>query len=103
MEGREECRIQNAGEKKKRIRKRRKERNTTRETGMLVKNWKDERLRAKGRWMNVELSERDIDTDKQERRERIKEPRYNREYERCTTVEISEYLGRGERVQKKEK
>jgi hypothetical protein len=53
--------------------------------------------------MNVELSERDIDTDKQERRERIKEPRYNREYERCTTVEISEYLGRGERVQKKEK
>jgi hypothetical protein len=35
--------------KKKRIRKRRKERNTTRETGMLVKNWKDERLRAKGR------------------------------------------------------
>jgi hypothetical protein len=30
-----------------------------------------ERLRAKGRWMNVELSERDKDTDKQERRERI--------------------------------
>jgi hypothetical protein len=40
--------------------------------------------------MNVELSERDIDTDKQERRERIKEPRYNREYERCTTEEISD-------------
>jgi hypothetical protein len=37
-----------------------------------------ERLRAKGRWMNVELSERDKDTDKQERRERIKESRYNR-------------------------
>jgi hypothetical protein len=32
-----------------------------------------ERLRAKGRWMNVELSERDKDTDKQERREKIKE------------------------------
>jgi hypothetical protein len=35
-----------------------------------------ERLRAKGRWMNVDLSERDKDTDKQEkreRRERIKE------------------------------
>jgi hypothetical protein len=32
---------------------------------------KVERLRAKGRWMNVELSERDKDTDKQERRERI--------------------------------
>jgi hypothetical protein len=28
--------------------------------------------------MNVELSERDKDTDKQERRERIKESRYNR-------------------------
>jgi hypothetical protein len=32
-----------------------------------------ERLRAKGRWMNVELSKRGKDTDKQERRERIKE------------------------------
>jgi hypothetical protein len=35
-----------------------------------------ERLRSKGRWMNAELSERDKDTDKQERRERIKESRY---------------------------
>jgi Zn/Cd-binding protein ZinT len=34
-----------------------------------------ERLRAKGRWMNVELSEKDKDTNKQERRERIKESR----------------------------
>jgi hypothetical protein len=32
-----------------------------------------ERLRAKGRWMNVELSERNKDTDKQERREGIKQ------------------------------
>jgi hypothetical protein len=33
--------------------------------------------------MNVELSERDKDTDKQERRERIKKKsRYNRNYER---------------------
>jgi hypothetical protein len=39
-----------------------------------------ERLRAKGRGMNVELSERDKDIDKQERRERIKESRYNRKY-----------------------
>jgi hypothetical protein len=31
-----------------------------------------ERLRTKGRWMNIELSEKDKDTDKQERRERIK-------------------------------
>jgi hypothetical protein len=37
-----------------------------------------ERLRAKGRWMNVELSERYKDTDKQEKFERIKEFRYNR-------------------------
>jgi hypothetical protein len=43
-----------------------------------------ERLRAKGRWMNVVLSERDKDTEKQERKERIKESRYNRKYERCT-------------------
>jgi hypothetical protein len=44
-----------------------------------------ERLRAKGRWINVDLSERDKDTDKQERREKIKKSRYNREYERCMT------------------
>jgi hypothetical protein len=37
-----------------------------------------ERLKAKGRWMNVELSESGQDTDKQERRQRIKESRYNR-------------------------
>jgi hypothetical protein len=53
-----------------------------------------ERLRAKGRWRNVELSERDKNTDKQERRERIKESRYNREYEKCISEEIPEYLGR---------
>ncbi|KAJ3621160.1 hypothetical protein MTP99_003325 [Tenebrio molitor] len=57
-----------------------------------------ERLRAKGKWMNVELSERDKYTDKQERRERIKESRYNRKYERSMT-ENSEAPG-GERVQK---
>jgi hypothetical protein len=44
--------------------------------------------------MNVELSEGDKDTDKQERSERIKESRYNRKYERCVTEEIPEYLGR---------
>jgi hypothetical protein len=53
-----------------------------------------ERLRAEGIWMNAELSERDKDTDKQERRERLKESRYNREYERCMTEEIPEYLGK---------
>jgi hypothetical protein len=48
-----------------------------------------ERLRAKGKWINVELNERDKDTEKQERRERIKKSRYNRKYERCMTEEIS--------------
>jgi hypothetical protein len=60
-----------------------------------------ERLRTKGRWTNVELSERDKDTDNQERTERIKECRYNGKYERCMTKEIPEYLGK--REQKKEK
>jgi hypothetical protein len=34
------------------------------------------------------------DTNKQERKERIKEWRYNREYERCTTEEVPENLGK---------
>jgi hypothetical protein len=38
--------------------------------------------------MNAKLSERDKDTDKQERRMRIRESRYNREYARCMTDEI---------------
>jgi hypothetical protein len=53
-----------------------------------------ERLRAKRRWMNVELNKREKDNDKQERRERLKESRYNSEYERCMTKEIPGYLGR---------
>jgi hypothetical protein len=53
-----------------------------------------ERLRAKGRSMNAELSERNKDTNKQERREGIKESKYNREYERCMTEKIPEYPGR---------
>jgi hypothetical protein len=60
-----------------------------------------EKLRAKGRWMNVELNKRDKDTDKQERREKIKESRYNREYESCMTEEIPEYLGERECKRKK--
>jgi hypothetical protein len=40
----------------------------------------------KGKWMKVELSERDKDTDKEERRERIRESKYNRECERCITL-----------------
>ncbi|KAJ3634618.1 hypothetical protein MTP99_007566 [Tenebrio molitor] len=53
-----------------------------------------ERLRAKGKWMNVELSERDKHTGKQERMGKIKESRYNKEHKRCMTEEIPEYLGR---------
>jgi hypothetical protein len=53
-----------------------------------------ERMRAEGRRMSVELSERDKDTDKQERRETIRESRYNREYERCITENVPGYLGR---------
>jgi hypothetical protein len=44
--------------------------------------------------MNVELSERDKNTEKQERRERIKDSRYNTKYEGCMTEEIPKYLGR---------
>jgi hypothetical protein len=32
-------------------------------------------MRAEGRWMSGELSKRDKDTDKQERRDRIRESR----------------------------
>jgi hypothetical protein len=53
-----------------------------------------ERVRAEGRWMCAKLSERDRDTDKQERRERIRESKYNREYERCVTEDVSGYLGK---------
>jgi hypothetical protein len=53
-----------------------------------------EKLRAKGRWKNVDLCERDKDTDKKEKKERIKDSRYNRAYERCMTEEIPEYLWR---------
>jgi hypothetical protein len=53
-----------------------------------------ERVRAEGRWMCAELSERDRDTDKQERRKRVRESRYNREYERCVTEDVPVYLGK---------
>jgi hypothetical protein len=51
--------------------------------------------------MNVELSEWDKDTDKQERNEIMKESRYNRKCERCMTEEIPEYLGRESAKEKK--
>jgi hypothetical protein len=77
---REECKRNrlrpNAGEKRKRTTRRRRQK-YYQSNGCASEEV--ERLRAKGKWMNVKLSERDKDTDQQERRERIKESRYNRE------------------------
>jgi hypothetical protein len=42
----------------------------------------------------AELSERGRDTDKQEKRERIRESRYIRKYERCMAEDVKVYLGR---------
>jgi hypothetical protein len=60
-----------------------------------------ERLRAKGRWVDVWLSERDKDTEKQGRRERIKKSTYNRKCERYMTEEIPEYLERERECKRK--
>jgi hypothetical protein len=73
---------------------RRREISITGGTGM-------ERFRTKGRWMNVDKNEREKDTDKLERRERIKKSRYNREYESSVTEKISKYLGRESAREKK--
>ncbi|KAH0818022.1 hypothetical protein GEV33_004769 [Tenebrio molitor] len=54
----------------------------------VIGNRERERSTTRG----TELSERDKDTDKQERRERTKESRYYKENERCMTEEILEYL-----------
>jgi hypothetical protein len=51
--------------------------------------------------MNVELSER-TKTRTNKRRERVKESRHNREYERCIREDIPEYLGR-ENTREREK
>jgi hypothetical protein len=63
MDGREECRIltQCWIEKKKNTEK--KERGKYYQRNRYA-NKEVQRLREKGRWMNVELSERDKDTDK---------------------------------------
>jgi hypothetical protein len=88
MEGRVQDTNEMLERKEKKTPRKRRDKNTVRETEMPV-----ERLREKGRWMNAEQSERDKDTDKQERRERIKESRYNRKNERYDRG-IPEYLGR---------
>jgi hypothetical protein len=92
MDGREECRILTECWSEKKSTRRRRRGEDYQRNGYASEEVKS--LRAKGRWMNVELSERDKDTDKHEKRKRIKESRYNREYERCMTEEIPEYLWR---------
>jgi hypothetical protein len=91
--GREECRILSEcyREKKKSADVKERE-NYCRRNGYASEEV--ERMRAEGKWMSAEMSERDKDTDKQERRERIRESRYNREYERCMTEDVPVYLRR---------
>jgi hypothetical protein len=95
MDGREECRILMECWREKKKNKEKQEREKYYQRNGYASE-EEERLRAKGRWMNGEPSEseRDKHTDKQERKERIKESRYNRKYERCITEEIPKYLGR---------
>jgi hypothetical protein len=88
---REECKRSKLKKKKKNADEKEREK-YCRKNGYTIKEV--ERVRAKGRWMCAELSEKDRDTDKQERRERIRESRYNREYERCVTEDVPVYLGR---------
>ncbi|KAH0816889.1 hypothetical protein GEV33_005903 [Tenebrio molitor] len=93
MGGREECRILTECYREKKKNADEKEREKyCRRNGYASEEV--ERVRAEGRWMCAELRERDRDTDKQERRERIRESRYNREYERCVTEDVPVYLGR---------
>jgi hypothetical protein len=47
-----------------------------------------EGMRAERKWMSTELSERDKDTDMQERRARTRWSRYNREYKRCMSGRV---------------
>jgi hypothetical protein len=84
MDGREEYRILTECWREKKNNKEKKEREKYYHRNKYASGEVERlRVKAKGRWMNVEPSEREKDTDKQERRERIKESRCNREYERC--------------------
>jgi hypothetical protein len=100
IDGREECRIVTECWKEKKKKHREEgEKEILSEKRVCQEV---ERLRPKGRWMNVELSESNKDTDKQERRERIKECRCNRGERECKRKKKDGefYLcGRGERKQ----
>jgi DNA-binding PadR family transcriptional regulator len=95
MDGREECRILTECCREKRKNKEKKKYYQRNGYG----SEEVERLRAKGRWMNVELTESDKDTDKQDRRERIKESRVGEVYDRGNSGVPRER----ERVQEREK
>jgi hypothetical protein len=79
MDGRKEYRIQHGEEGEREILPEKR-----------VCQWRSGKIESKRRWRNVEVSERFKDTNKQERRERIKESRYNRKYERCMTEDARE-------------
>jgi hypothetical protein len=67
MDGREECRILTECWREKKSTRRRRRGEDYQRNGYASEEV--ESLRAKGRWMNVELSERDKDTDKHEKKE----------------------------------
>jgi hypothetical protein len=72
MDGREECRIlTNAGRKRKNAEKKEREKYCQR-NGYASEEV--ERLRVKGKWMNVELYEKNKDTEKRERIRESKNP-----------------------------
>ncbi|KAJ3652136.1 hypothetical protein Zmor_018127 [Zophobas morio] len=54
----------------------------------------EERMKEMGRSMKQELSVRDKDIDKQERKSRISEPRYNAEYRKIVKDEVPKYTER---------
>jgi hypothetical protein len=83
MGGKEECRILSKCYRIKKKNAYEKEREKYHRRNGYA-NEEVERMRAGGRWMSGELSKRDKDTDKQERRDRIRESSYNREYESVT-------------------
>jgi hypothetical protein len=91
MDGREECRTLTECWREKKKNTEKKERKKYYHRNGYASE-EVERLRAKGRWMNVEN-----DTDKQGRRERIKESRYKR------VREVYDRGVHGQRVQDKEK
>jgi hypothetical protein len=86
--GREECRRSKlrvkAGKKVAKFEDRMGEREECR----ILSEYYGEKKKKADAKESAELSERDKDPDKQKRRERIRESRFNREYERCITEDV---------------